>query len=130
MEMELSKVEWREKMCELLSKIEDNEKLIALRDIASVIKEMLRNDERFIQRMQLVFRYGNEDVAIDIYYRDILLGRIRLSLNTTLEELRKELIENRMSFATELLIDLVTEFQYICSTAYTMHETEKLEEDP
>jgi hypothetical protein len=121
-EMELVKVEWREKMCEVLSKIEDDEKLIGLRNLASVIKEMLRNDQRFISRLQLFLRCGDKNTVVDVYYDDILLGRIDLANDATIDALKSKLVESRMEFATELLVNLVTEFQYICASAHREDE--------
>ena len=115
--VEVREMDWKDKLVEILVKVEKYEELAGLRAIATFVRSSLYDDRDFLDSLSIDFRWYSESAdvrvrIIDPYYQiEVDLGYISVKQDESLKDFKQKLLEKKIEFVTRALGALVAELE-------------------
>jgi hypothetical protein len=125
--VEVREMDWKDKLVEILGKVEKYEELAGLRAIATFVRSSLYDDRDYLDSVSIDFRWYSEsaDVKvrfIDPYYQiEVDLGYLSVKQDESIKDLKQKLIDKKIEFVVKALAVLAAELEDILYKAQEKH---------
>ena len=112
-----SRMDWKEEVIDILSRIDKYEKLGGLRALATFVKNSLYSDRDYLDGITIDLRWYTESADVRVRYIDpylqmeVDLGYLSVNQNVSLKDFKQKLLEKKIEFAIKALAMLVSELE-------------------
>jgi hypothetical protein len=129
--VEVRKMEgWREKIIEIMGKVEKYDELAGLRALATFVRCSLYDDRDFLDSLSIDFRWYTESADVRVrfidscYQIEVDLGYLSVKQDEYIKDLKQKLIEKKIEFVTRALAVLAAELEDI------LYKAQEKRDDP
>jgi hypothetical protein len=121
---------WKDKLVEILGKVEKYEELAGLRALATFVRGSLYDDRDYLDSVSIDFRWYSESADVRVrfidscYQIEVDLGYLSVKQSSSLEEFKQKLLEKKTEFVVRALAVLVAELEDV------LYRAEQKRDDP